>query len=610
MLRWSGSFVLVFFMIPVLSGANAFSQTNSIDREHDAIIISGEMLAPFAGAPIGNLFLYSFDSQSKIFTQIPFQIDERGISGTDTSFFITDDGLLDDNDELAFMACDLGDPSFIWIADPNSTSNPRIEISLTDTVDTQNVKKGWVYLYRSNTLTEEFTEDYVTYTDPTSGGNDSIAGQTYTVGGNAKGFFGSLFLPDNPGTDLFDGERIKIAVFNESNFSFIGIDHLDGPVRVIRDLKLRLITVDITLPVQYFKSFALQSANLNLENSIITIDQLQHSIALSINANGMKFTNSKNTDILIDGQSDTVDDQIKNSPEYNYTHVAGIQGTIIQLFTIPGSIGDSQALFYEDETNSVGNIGLVIDANDGITGQVPLILKLILLSPNQPSSLGDQLVQFEEIPLVVDTLSQLESSVPVELASFSVSVEKNDVRLTWITASEINNFGFDIERNSHGSKDWQKIDFVEGKGTTTAPVRYEYKDDGLAPGVYNYRLKQMDTDGSFEYSPVISANIGLPEAFALTQNYPNPFNPSTTIDYEIPASAENTSGIFQTTTLTIYNLLGVEVRRLVAGEKRPGFYSISWNGKNNEDLEVPSGVYLYRLQAGKFTDTKKMLLVR
>ena len=130
MLRWSRSPVLVFFMILVLY-VNAFSQNNSIDREHDAIVISGEMLATFAGAPIGDLFLYSFDNQSKTFAQIPFQFDERGISGTDTSFFIADDGFLDANDELAFMACDLGDRSFIWIADPNSTSNPNISLYLS-----------------------------------------------------------------------------------------------------------------------------------------------------------------------------------------------------------------------------------------------------------------------------------------------------------------------------------------------------------------------------------------------------------------------------------------------------------------------------------------------
>jgi len=609
-------------MILVLSVPNAFSQSNSIDREHDAIIVTGEMLAPFAEAPIGDLFLYAFDSQSKIFTQIPFQFDERDTSG---SFFIADQVAgLDSNDQLVFMASDLGDrdganPPIApgnWLSDAISMTNPRVEISITDVLSSSTLSKnqglaqGWTYLFRSSSLTKEFSEDYVVYTAPTSGGDDTITGQTYTLGGNAKGFFGSLFLPNSPSTDLIDSERIRISIFTENSFTFQGIALRDGPVRVIRDLKLDLLGTAITLPVQYFKSFVSQSANIDLTDPPIQINQLRHSIALSTNANGMKFTNSNNTDVSIDGQPDTVNDQIENSPEFNYTHVTGNQGTIIQLFTIPGNVGTSQSLHYDDQSGSIGDIGLVVDDDDGITVQVPLILKLILSSPNQPSSLGDQLANFEENPLMVDTLSQtFNQVVPVELGSFTASVEKSNIRLTWITASETNNFGFDIERSSQVSEDWQKIAFVEGKGTTTAPVRYEYKDEGLPAGAYRYRLKQIDTDGSFEYSQVIRAKVGLIEKFALQQNFPNPFNPTTIIHYQIPETPENSSARYQT-RLTIYNLLGVEVRKLVAEEKPPGVYSVLWNGKNNGGLEVPSGVYVYRLQAGRFTDTKKMLLVR
>ena len=131
----------------------------------------------------------------------------------------------------------------------------------------------------------------------------------------------------------------------------------------------------------------------------------------------------------------------------------------------------------------------------------------------------------------------------------------------------------------------------------------------MPAGAYRYHLKQIDTDGSFEYSQVISAKVGLIEKFALQQNFPNPFNPTTIIHYQIPETPENSSARYQT-RLTIYNLLGVEVRKLVAEEKPPGVYSVLWNGKNDGGLEVPSGVYVYRLQAGRFTDTKKMLLVR
>ncbi|TDJ03131.1 MAG: hypothetical protein E2O76_01720, partial [Caldithrix sp.] len=176
MLRWGGSLFL-FFLTTILSGSNLFSQTNSVNRDHDAIIISGEMLATFDGALLSELFLYSFDEQSKTFTQIPFQFDERDISG---SFFITDDGLLDDNDELVFMASDLGDRDPAdppaapgnWLTDVISMTNPRVEISATDVLGSpalsksQALAQGWAYLFRSSSLIKEFTEDYVTYTEP------------------------------------------------------------------------------------------------------------------------------------------------------------------------------------------------------------------------------------------------------------------------------------------------------------------------------------------------------------------------------------------------------------------------------------------------------------
>jgi len=191
MLRWGGSPLLVFFTI-VSSGSNLFSQTNNVNREQDAIIISGEILATFNGAPLSELFLYSFDDQSKTFTQIPFQFDERDISG---SFFIADDNLLDDNDELVFMASDLGDrdpanPPIApghWLSDVISMTNQRVEISASDVLGSSTLSKsqglaqGWAYLFRSSSLTKEFAEDYVTYTPPPgSNGDDTVAGQALT----------------------------------------------------------------------------------------------------------------------------------------------------------------------------------------------------------------------------------------------------------------------------------------------------------------------------------------------------------------------------------------------------------------------------------------------
>ena len=630
MLRWGGSLFL-FFLTTILSGSNLFSQTNSVNRDHDAIIISGEMLATFDGALLSELFLYSFDEQSKTFTQIPFQFDERDISG---SFFITDDGLLDDNDELVFMASDLGDRDPAdppaapgnWLTDVISMTNPRVEISATDVLGSpalsksQALAQGWAYLFRSSSLIKEFTEDYVTYTEPPgSNGDDMIAGQTYTIGATAKGFFGNLFLPDNSNPDLLEGQQIRVdtnflPTIGEDDFSFQGIDFIDGPVRVIRNLNTEITGIaTVTIPFQYFQSTVLMAGNLSIPTSLplgLKIVRIQHSINLSSSAIGMTFDNQFNTGIAIDGVDDTVNTSIETSPEVNNTHVTGNQGTIVSLFSVPSTIGSSQNLFYQDNSGSgsIGNSGLEVSGND-VEGNFPIAVKFVLMGPNQPSSVGAQLASFEENPLLVNTLSQTFGQVvPVELAAFTAAVVGNDVSLVWITTTETNNFGFDIQRKFVESDSWEKIHFVAGHATTTQ-VPYQYTDENLAVGSYNYRLKQIDTNGSFEFSAIITVEVGVPEAFALNQNFPNPFNPSTTINYQISTAALN-DALATETTLTIFNILGARVLTLINEEQGTGFYSVVWNGKDSDGLEVPSGVYIYQLTAGSFKATKKMLLIQ
>ncbi len=125
--------------------------------------------------------------------------------------------------------------------------------------------------------------------------------------------------------------------------------------------------------------------------------------------------------------------------------------------------------------------------------------------------------------------------VPVELLSFSSSVVDNNVILNWVTATETNNSGFQIERRetkNEKSAEWKSIEFVNGNGTTTEPQTYSYKDENLSAGKYQYRLKQIDFDGTFEYSNTIEVEINPPAKFSLEQNYPNPFNPSTKISMQ------------------------------------------------------------------------------
>jgi hypothetical protein len=192
--------------------------------------------------------------------------------------------------------------------------------------------------------------------------------------------------------------------------------------------------------------------------------------------------------------------------------------------------------------------------------------------------------------------------IPVELVSFNASVSINDVTLNWLTASEVNNSGFDIERQVSSRQYtvgniWEKIGFVKGNGTTTENKSYSFTDINLAAGSYSYRLKQIDFNGSFEYSNIIEVEVSSPQNFELSQNYPNPFNPSTTISFSLPQNAF--------VILKIYDVIGNEVATLVNEEKSAGRYDINFNA-----VDLSSGVYFYSISAGSFNQVNKMTLIK
>jgi hypothetical protein len=186
--------------------------------------------------------------------------------------------------------------------------------------------------------------------------------------------------------------------------------------------------------------------------------------------------------------------------------------------------------------------------------------------------------------------------VPVELTSFTASVQSGKVSLNWSTATEVNNQGFEIER-SEDNISFNKIGFVPGFGTTTEVKSYSFMDNNLTAGDYQYRLKQIDFDGSFEYSDVVEVEILTLDKFELSQNYPNPFNPSTKIKYSIPQSSN--------VMIKVFDILGNEIETLVNEEKPVGTYEITWYAK-----DLPSGIYCYKIQSGSFVETKKMILMK
>jgi hypothetical protein len=191
---------------------------------------------------------------------------------------------------------------------------------------------------------------------------------------------------------------------------------------------------------------------------------------------------------------------------------------------------------------------------------------------------------------------QIYNALPVELVSFTATaIMSNSIRLDWYTATEINNYGFEVERKS--SNNWQKIGFVQGHGNSNSPKQYSFTDNKLIGGSkFQYRLKQTDNDGQFEYSNIIEVKV-IPKEYLLSQNYPNPFNSSSIIKYSIPKSSQ--------VSLKIFNTLGEELETLVNEERPVGSYEVNWNAGN-----LPSGVYFYSLQAGDFVQARKMILLK
>jgi len=191
-----------------------------------------------------------------------------------------------------------------------------------------------------------------------------------------------------------------------------------------------------------------------------------------------------------------------------------------------------------------------------------------------------------------------DNPLSVEWSSFTAIPNAQGVKLLWETCCEVNNAGFEVERKQP-TTDWQMIGSVQGRGTTSEVQRYSFIDNAAPSGSVLYRLKQVDFDGAFSYSPIVETVVGAPATFALNQNYPNPFNPETRIGYRLPVASD--------VKLELYDMLGRKLATLVNARQEAGAYLIAFNAQT---LNLASGMYFYRLQAGNFVETKKMMLMK
>lgn len=314
------------------------------------------------------------------------------------------------------------------------------------------------------------------------------------------------------------------------------------------------------------------------------------------NIGGIGFT------ALLDGSQETPNPIITNAKGTGWAVLKDTAKSIEHNITIAGLSSNLTAAHYHNAPSGIGG-GVVqpitfqdSSSNGTWTGFAQNIISELLKnriyfnvhSTNNPGGEIRGQIIFSNI---------VSGNIPVELISFSASLKDNSITLTWTTATEINNRGFEIQRQNKNNT-WLTIGFVQGKGTATEVQSYSFIVENLTAGKYSYRLKQVDFDGRFEYSNVVNVNIGSPLSFELSQNYPNPFNPTTTINFTLP---EKTN-----VSLKVYNILGSQVAVVLNEIKDAGIYSINFTAEG-----LSSGIYIYKISTGSRKEiSRKMTLLK
>ena len=549
-----------FFLLCLLMISNAAYTQIDENRRFEAIIVSGNSLlshSTFQNADISNLYLYAYDSPLNSWDVIPFQIDEVNPAVDDSvKYFIPEDslgGLFDGDDELVFMASDLGDraDSSAWVDDSDTT---RLEIEVMDPL---NGDTGYAYLF----IIKDSKPVVPTYNMQFDAVNDRVSSINYELGFteltgddiNTTGLLNDVIIKSGSNQDIFDRQKIRaigswwilpVFLWEQMIFSHKSYAKV-GPVRIIRNLVARFeydlldfneVFTQTSSFYPWNGSFRLVDIPLGEAKDIgAEVDEVRISWDFNSNAAGMHFYSDNNPNgIEIDATPDAGVDKSLTPDELNWTMGTGSQGTMLNIFNVPG-LGDTVKVYYHD-------------ASDGTVG--------------------------DNSPLSVDTGDEL----------------------------------------SYGDNGFALIENLENYITEETSFSAIYYNFFLPPNLDPVEAAKMNEQLKFPvqiqsneqtFSPLnnIAEQGAVPnDGYSLDQNYPNPFNSATIISFRIAASSR--------VSLKLYDTLGRLTRHLVNGNLNTGSHRYVWDGKDESGRAVPSGIYIYELRTDHFHATRKLLYAK
>jgi hypothetical protein len=425
--------LVIFISLPLPSVS-----AQSIDSRVEPAIVLGSDLGDFIGTPVDEIWVYAFVGGD--WEQIPFQLDER--NDANGSYFVdAEDGILDSNDEIVFMPDDAGEkaPATSWVPD---TEGQRYEVTVTDPID---ASMKYAYIFRSSSLTQTFTEDYVNY-NPTS---HVITAADYTIGfdDTLMGIMDEIRINTSLGgdnTDILDRMKYRLQVtiiipllFDEEDFDYTMVGYIDGPVRLIQQIgEGDFINVNYA-----YKSYAMATQKINIGTGP---DWVRISLDFLSTATPMTYYDSSANDLTIDGVTDTP----TSTTAPTWAEITGSHGTVV----IPRDltqVGGTQSLYYTDDSTSndapesesgeYGDSGIYI-TNPPI-GNPTTLLSFYFLPPNQ-GNVGSTYDTYTQNPLTTNTQTQYIDSSPLpEITDVSALPDPQEVdSFVNISANIVDNY--------------------------------------------------------------------------------------------------------------------------------------------------------------------------